>query len=123
MLTRSSKFSGALAALTMALLATAPVWAAVEAGPVAVPAANLEEAHWFSTQAVALMAAAFAIGIGTIAPSLAQGNAIARAMEAIGRNPESAGKVQSVLLIGLAFIESLCIYALVIAFIAIGKVG
>ena len=119
MLSRLSKFSGALAALTMAILATAPVWAA----PASVPAADAEQAHWFSTQAVALMAAAFATGIGTIAPSLAQGNAIARAMEAIGRNPESAGKVQSVLLIGLAFIESLCIYALVIAFIAIGKVG
>lgn len=118
MLSRLSKIGGTLAAFVMAILAAAPAWAAE-----AVPAASAEPNHWFSTQAVALMAAAFAIGIGTIAPSLAQGNAIARAMEAIGRNPECQGKVQSVLLIGLAFVESLCIYALVIAFIAIGKVG
>lgn len=117
-MSRLSKIGGSLVALAIAILAATPAWAAE-----AVPAATAETGHWFSTQAVALMAAAFAIGIGTIAPSLAQGNALARAMEAIGRNPESAGKVQSVLILGLAFIESLCIYALVIAFIAIGKVG
>ncbi|MBQ7568123.1 ATP synthase F0 subunit C [bacterium] len=119
MLSRSSKLGGTLTALTLALLATVPAWA----DPVSVPAADAETAHWFSTQAIALFSAALAIGIGTLGPSLAQGNALARAMESIGRNPESASKVQSVLLIGLAFIESLCIYALVIAFIAVGKVG
>lgn len=119
MLSRLSKIGGTLAAFAMAVLAAAPAWAAE-----AVPAATNEGAAcWLSTQAVAILSAALAIGIGTIGPGLAQGNAIARAMEAIGRNPESAGKIQSLLLIGLAFVESLCIYALVIAFLAIGKVG
>ncbi len=121
MLSRLSKIGGSLTALAMVLWANLPAWAAEAA---AVPAASEQGSQYLlSTQAAALLAAALAIGIGTIAPGLAQGNAIARALEAIGRNPESAGKVQSVLLIGLAFVESLCIYALVIAFMAIGKVG
>jgi len=63
------------------------------------------------------LSAALAIGLGTIGTGLAQGNAVAKAMEAIGRNPESTGRLQTVMIIGLAFIESLAIYALVVALI------
>lgn len=69
------------------------------------------------TEVVALISAALAIAIGTIGTSLGQGNAIAKAMEAIGRNPEASANIRTTLLIGLAFIESLCIYALVISFL------
>lgn len=71
---------------------------------------------------MAALAAAIAIGLGTIGTGLGQGNAIAHAMEAMGRNPEASGNIRTSLLIGLAFIESLCIYALVIAFMLMGKV-
>lgn len=64
----------------------------------------------------ALIGAAIAIGLAAFGTGLGQGNAIGKAMEAIGRNPEASGKIQTLLLIGLAFIESLCIYALVISF-------
>lgn len=63
------------------------------------------------------LSAALAIGLGTISTGLAQGNAVAKAMEAIGRNPEATGRLQTVMIIGLAFIESLAIYALVVALI------
>jgi F-type H+-transporting ATPase subunit c len=69
----------------------------------------------------ALLAAAIAIGLGTIGTGLGQGNAVSKAMEAIGRNPEAAGTIRTTMLIGLAFIESLCIYALVISLMLIGK--
>ncbi|MCE7869264.1 ATP synthase F0 subunit C [bacterium CPR1] len=63
------------------------------------------------------MAAGLAIGLGTIGPGFGLGNGVGKAMEAIGRNPEAAGSIRNVMLIGLAFIEALSIYALVIAFI------
>ena len=64
-----------------------------------------------------MIAIALAIGLGTIGTGLGQGNAVSGAMEAIGRNPDAQGKVQGTLILGLAFIESLAIYALVIAFL------
>lgn len=69
----------------------------------------------------ALLAAAIAIGLGTIGTGLGQGNAVSKAMEAIGRNPEAAPTIRTTMLIGLAFIESLCIYALVISFMLLSK--
>jgi F-type H+-transporting ATPase subunit c len=64
-------------------------------------------------------AAVMAMAIAAFGCALAQGNAIARAMEGIARQPEAAGKIQGPLLIGLGFIESLAIYVLVIALILI----
>ena len=61
------------------------------------------------------LAAAIGVGIATIGPGLGQGNAVSKAMEAIGRNPESQSKILPTLLIGLAFMESLVLYALLIS--------
>ena len=66
--------------------------------------------------------AAFAIAIGTIGPGFGLGNGLGKAMEAIGRNPEAEPKIKNNMIVGLAFIEALSIYALVIAFILSGKV-
>ncbi len=62
------------------------------------------------------IAKALAIGIGAIGPGIGVGLIGARAMEAIGRNPEAAGKVLVPMLIASAFAEAIAIYALVIAF-------
>lgn len=59
---------------------------------------------------------ALAIGIGSIAPALAIGKIGAKAMESIGRNPESASKILVPMLLASAFAEAVAIYALVIAF-------
>jgi len=67
--------------------------------------------------AVAMASAALAIGIGTIGPALAQGNAIGKAVEGIARQPEAADNIRLTMLIGIAIIESLTIYAFVIALV------
>lgn len=59
--------------------------------------------------------AGLAIAIGTIGPGLALGNGVGKAMEAIGRNPEAEPKIKNNMIVGLAFIEALSIYALLIA--------
>ncbi|MBN2082058.1 ATP synthase F0 subunit C [bacterium] len=58
--------------------------------------------------------AAFGCGIGI-------GNAVSGAMNAMGRQPEAIGKIQTAMLIGAAFIEALTIYALVMGFVLMGK--
>lgn len=63
-----------------------------------------------------LVAKAAAIAIGGLAPALAIGKIGAKAMESIGRNPESAGKILVPMLLVSAFAEAIAIYALIIAF-------
>ncbi len=63
-----------------------------------------------------LVAKAAAIAIGGFAPALAIGKIGAKAMESIGRNPESAGKILVPMLLVSAFAEAIAIYALIIAF-------
>ena len=64
-----------------------------------------------------LLGPAIAIGLGAIGPGIGLGILMGKALEAIGRNPEAAGKIQVPMFIGLAFTEAVAIYALVIAFI------
>ena len=61
------------------------------------------------------LGAAFAIGIAAAFGSLGQGRGLAAAVEAIGRNPGAVGPIRITMIIGLALIESLVIYALIIA--------
>ena len=68
-------------------------------------------------ESVQLIAAALTIGIGSIAPAIAIGMLGGKAMEAIGRNPEAAGKVQGAMILAIAFAEAIAIYALVVALI------
>ncbi len=63
-----------------------------------------------------LLAKALAIAIGGFAPALAVGRIGSKAMESIGRNPESAGKILVPMLLSAAFAEAIAIYSLVIAF-------
>lgn len=62
------------------------------------------------------LAKALTIAIGAFAPALAIGIIGSKAMEAIGRNPEAAGKILVPMLIASAFAEAIAIYVLVIAF-------
>lgn len=68
-------------------------------------------------EAISALAAAGAIAIGAIAPSIAIGMIGAKGLEAIGRNPEAAGKVQTSMILAIAFAEAVAIYALVVALI------
>jgi len=57
------------------------------------------------------------IVVGGLAPAIAIGLIVAKALEAIGRNPEAAGKIQTVMILGVAFAEAIAIYSLVVALI------
>jgi F-type H+-transporting ATPase subunit c len=63
------------------------------------------------------VAAALAITLGAMFPALAMGRAIARALDALARQPEAERAITRTLFIGLAMIESLAIYVLVIVLI------
>lgn len=67
--------------------------------------------------AFSALAAALGVGIGALGCGIGQGIATGKACEGVARQPEAAGKIQGVLIIGLAIIESLTIYALVIGII------
>ncbi len=56
------------------------------------------------------------VAIGGALPALAVGLIGFKAMEAIGRNPEAAGKVLPPMLLGMAFAEAIAIYSLILAF-------
>jgi F-type H+-transporting ATPase subunit c len=68
------------------------------------------------------IAAGLAIGLAAFGAALGQGRMAAAAMESIGRNPNAAPRIQLPMILGLAFIEALAIYALIIAFALQGKV-
>jgi F-type H+-transporting ATPase subunit c len=88
-----------------------------------VPALAQDGGAVASSSGMIALGAGLAIGIGTIGPGQGLGNGVGKAMEAIGRNPEAEPKVKNNMIVGLAFIEALSIYALVIAFILSGNVG
>jgi F-type H+-transporting ATPase subunit c len=101
-------------------------WLASALGAVSVlfaqaPAFAAEGAAGDSKGWIAL-GAGLAIGLAAVGAGLGQGNAVAAAMESIGRNPNAADRIQTPMIIGIAFMEALAIYALVIAFFLQGKI-
>jgi F-type H+-transporting ATPase subunit c len=68
-------------------------------------------------ESIRMLSTALVMGIGTIAPALAIGFLAAKGLEAIGRNPEASGKIQTAMILSIAFAEAIAIYALVVALI------
>jgi F-type H+-transporting ATPase subunit c len=68
------------------------------------------------------IACGFAIGVAAFGTGLGMGHAINGALQGTARNPEAGGKIMTTMIIGLALIESLCIYALLICFIMLDKI-
>lgn len=102
--------------VSIAVLMTVMVPAIVLAAPAAP-----EEAATPANMGVAI-AMALAIGLAAHGGGLGQGRAVAAALEGICRNPNSSSTVFTPMLLGLAFIESLVIFALVIALMLYGKI-
>ena len=100
----SKRFAG-----TLALVST---WL-VSAGALAQDAASNES----DVTMFKYLAAALAIGVAAFGGSLGQGRAATAALEGIARNPEASGKLFTPMILGLALIESLVIYAFVVALI------
>lgn len=63
------------------------------------------------------LSVAMTMAVGGVAPAIAIGVIGSKAMEAIGRNPEAASKIQTNLVLGFAFAEAIAIYSLVVALI------
>lgn len=76
-----------------------------------VPATNGETSH----HAMAVIGAGIAVGIAAIGAGLGQGIATGKAVEGIARNPNASGKIMTPLIVGLAMMESLTIYGLVVS--------
>lgn len=68
-----------------------------------------------NAELVSIFGAALAVGLGSIGPALGEGRAVAAAMDAIARQPEEAGTLTRTLFVGLAMIETMAIYCLVVA--------
>ena len=68
-------------------------------------------------EAIKLLAASLAIGLGAIGPGLGIGILGAAAMNAIGRNPEARGAILTNMILAIAFAEAIAIYALIVAFL------
>ncbi len=95
------------------LLATATAFAQDEQGATADPAVKM----------AAYIGAGLAIGIAAAGGGVGQGRASAAALEGIARNPNASGKIFTPMILGLALIESLVIYALVIAIMLVTGLG
>jgi F-type H+-transporting ATPase subunit c len=67
--------------------------------------------------AARLIGAALAIGLGAIGPGIGIGIVANGALQAMGRNPEASGQLQTTMFIGIAFTEALGIFGLVISFL------
>jgi F-type H+-transporting ATPase subunit c len=69
------------------------------------------------------LAAGLAIGVAALGGGIGQGRAAAAALDGIARNPGAAGQIRGPMILGLALIESLVIYALIIALLLWLKIG
>lgn len=83
-------------------------------------AAKAAETNKLDVQAVAAAAAGFAIAIAVLGGVFAQGRAVSSALEGISRNPGAAPRIQTPMILGLALIESLVLFAFAIAFLLYG---
>lgn len=100
-----------LFASTVVLLVSSPLVFAAEALPT-------DQGYLKVLFAIgAMVGAGIAIGAGAIGAGAGIGNAANGACQAVGRNPGVQGKIMTVMLVGMAMAESVCIYALVVALV------
>ena len=111
------KFTVLLLALAAILALSVPAFAAEEAvGETVAVAAVSGEAAMTSAKA---WAAAILIGVAALGGALAMGLAIGKSAESIARQPEAAGPLRATMMLGLVFIETVVIYALIVAILII----
>ncbi|AIT81878.1 MULTISPECIES: F0F1 ATP synthase subunit C [Novosphingobium] len=68
---------------------------------------------------ISILSATIAVSFGAIGPGLGEGRAVAAAMDAIARQPDAAGTISRTLFVGLAMIETMAIYCLVVALLVL----
>ena len=108
------------AAIGSLAAAFASSWAmAMEAAAPAAAAAGSGDYSKAIVVAISIFSAAMVMAAGTMTTALGMGHGLNGAVNAVGRNPEAQGKIMTTMMVGLAMIESLAIYALVIALVVI----
>ena len=73
-------------------------------------------------RAVLALTVPLALGMAAMASAFGLGRAVSAAMDAIARQPEASGRIQTAMIVGCALIEALTIYVLVIAFVLQGRI-
>lgn len=101
------------AAMLVMMLFTAAVPVFAETG------SEVEVTAEDNTKGDKAMAAAIAVGIAAAAGAISMGIAIAKSVDGISRQPEAEGKIRTTLMLGLVFVETAIIYALVVAILII----
>lgn len=104
--------------LLLSLTLTIPAFAAGEPAGGTIQAETAAQMNENTTSSKAY-AAAIAIGIAAAGGAIAMGIAVAKASESISRQPEAEGKVRTTLMLGLVFIETAIIYALLVVILII----
>jgi len=110
-----NKMMKRLGQAVLVVLAAAPMGAAEETAHAAAAGSASGDSVWFF--AACAMAAGLGLGLAALGGGIGQGIAVGKATEGMARQPEAAGTIQTAMIIGVAFIESLSIYALVVALI------
>jgi len=72
-------------------------------------------------QAMAWLGAGLAIGLAALGTGIGIGLLASKSVEAAARQPESSGTIQKLMILGIAFIEALCLYALLVAIMLVSK--
>ena len=108
-----------LIAVMMLFAVTVPAFAADASAPADTEIVTESESEEDGTIGDKAIAAAIAVGIAATAGAIAMGWAISKSVEGIARQPEAEGKIRTTLMLGLVFVETAVIYALVVAILII----
>ena len=124
MKTMLKKLAAILLVVLVMTALSVPAFAAADGLLVSAPAPAVEETEEETREEAGsvdakAMAAAIGIGLAAAAGAIAMGIAISRAVEGIARQPEAEGKIRTSLMLGLVFIETAIIYALIVAILII----
>ena len=119
-LTRMKKIHASILALLLSLALAVPVFAAAApSGDAPADAAAAEEQDRGSIIGMKSIAAGLAIGLAACGGGIGMGLATAKSAEGISRQPEAEGKIRTMMMLGLVFIETAIIYALLVVILII----
>ena len=111
------RFAALMMLLCALMICTIPAFAAGESD--AATEAVADESGENDVTSAKAMGSGLMIGIACLGGALAMGIAVARSSEAIARQPEATGQIRTSMMMGLVFIETVIIYALIVAILII----
>jgi F-type H+-transporting ATPase subunit c len=106
----------AIALLALAALVILAPLASAEEAATAAAGAGFNKIFYY---ALAVLGCGFGIGLAALGTGIGMGSGLGGACEGVARNPGVSGKIMTTMIVGMAMIESLCIYALVVVLIVL----